>query len=285
MHSDAHSWREGAQTFTFEGQRIAYWTAGAGKPLLLVHGFPTCSWDWHKVWHPLSQRHRLVACDMLGFGLSNKPPYGYSIARQASIQQALLKHLEIARFDALVHDYGVSVGQEMLARQQDGSGNAGLDQMIFLNGGIFPGKHRPRLIQQLGASPLGFIVSQLMSRERFGKSFSAVFGPDTQPSDSELDIFWAFITHNNGHRRFHKLLHYMAERRTHEARWFDALKHAQEQIGLINGALDPVSGEHVYAEWAHRLPNARQHLLPNVGHYPQVEDADAVSRQVLEWLA
>ena len=65
-------WRASAREFAFGNKRIRYWTAGEGEPLLLIHGFPTASWDWHKVWHPLAARYRLIACDMLGFGYSAK---------------------------------------------------------------------------------------------------------------------------------------------------------------------------------------------------------------------
>ena len=285
MHGTTEEWRKGANYFTFEGHQIAYWTGGEGPPLLLVHGFPTCSWDWGLIWDELSRHYSLIACDMLGYGLSAKPRSGYSIHLQADLQEALLSHLKITEWDALVHDYGVSVGQEMLARQLDGSGAAGLGQMLFLNGGIFPDQHRPRPSQKLGTSPLGFLVSRFASRKGFGKGFSEVFGPDTKPSQAELDAFWEFIAEKNGHRIFHKLLHYMADRREHESRWVAALEHTQSRIGFINGALDPVSGEHTYRKWCKVLPNARHHLLPTIGHYPHVEAPDEVTAKVLEWLA
>ncbi|XUU60199.1 alpha/beta fold hydrolase [Erythrobacter sp. HA6-11] len=284
MHNDARAWEAAARYFDFEGHRIAYWTDGSGPALLLVHGFPTCAWDWDAVWAALSEKHTLIACDMLGFGLSDKPAAGYSIHRQADLHEALLAELGIEKWDALVHDYGVSVGQELLARQNEASGAEGLEQMIFLNGGIFPDQHRARPIQKLGTSPLGFIVSQLLSRKSFGKSFSEVFGPDTQPTEAELDTFWHFIAMKNGHRRFHKLLHYIADRREHKERWENALVQSQVRIGLINGALDPVSGEHAYAKWRDVLPDARHKLLPDVGHYPQVEAPDEVAQTVLQWL-
>lgn len=233
----------------------------------------------------MSASRRLIACDMLGFGLSDKPRSGYSIHLQTDIQEALLAHLETGEVDALVHDYGVSVGQELLARQQEGSGAARLGQMIFLNGGIFPAQHRPRPIQKLGVSPLGFVLGWLMNRERFGRSFSEVFGPDTQPSEAELDAFWQFISHNGGNRIAHKLLHYIADRREHKDRWETAIRGAQERIGLINGALDPVSGKHAYDRWREVVPAARHHLIPTVGHYPQVEAPEQVAAKVLEWLA
>ncbi len=286
MSADTQEWRDSAKHFAFNGHQIAYWTGGDAnaRPLLLVHGFPTCAWDWVPVWETMGAKHYLIACDMLGFGLSDKPRGGYSIHLQTDLQQALLAHLGINDFDALVHDYGVSVGQELLARQQEGSGAQGLGKMVFLNGGIFPEQHRPRPMQKLGVSPIGFLLGLLFSRKGFGKSFSEVFGPNTQPSEAELDQFWEFISHNRGNRITHKLLHYIADRVTHKQRWEAALVGAEDKIGLINGALDPVSGKHAYDKWREVVPNARHHLIETVGHYPQVEAPEEVAAKALEWL-
>ncbi|WP_114520162.1 alpha/beta hydrolase [Altererythrobacter sp. ZODW24] len=284
MAISIEQWRGQAKHFQFEGKKISYWTGGEGEPLLLVHGYPTAAWDWAPTWDTLGAQHSLIAADMIGFGLSDKPRSGYSILQQADMHLALLKHLEIGEFDAIVHDYGVSVGQELLARQLEGSGAEGLGKMVFLNGGIFPDQHRPVPIQKFGVSPLGFLVGMLINRKGFGKSFSAVFGPDTQPSAKELDEFWSLMTEQDGHRIMHKLLHYIADRRTHEPRWVGVLEQVQDKIGLINGALDPVSGEHAFKRWVEYLPNAKAHLLPDVGHYPHVEAPDRVAAKALEWL-
>ncbi len=284
---DTHEWRRSAKYFEFEEHKIAYWLGGDenAPTLLLVHGYPTSAWDWVPVWNTLGANHRLIACDMLGFGISDKPKDGYSIHLQADIQEAFLAHLQITEFDALVHDYGVSVGQELLARQQEGSGALGLSQMVFLNGGIFPDQHRPRPMQTLGVSRFGFLLGILSSRKRFGKSFSEVFGPNTQPSETELDDYWSLISHKGGNRIMHKLLHYIGDRVTHKKRWEAALVGAQGKIGLINGALDPVSGKHAFDKWRQVVPDARHHLIENVGHYPQVEAPDEVAAKALEWLA
>ncbi len=39
------------------GHRIAYWQAGQGEAILLVHGFPSAAWDWHCLWEPLAPPH------------------------------------------------------------------------------------------------------------------------------------------------------------------------------------------------------------------------------------
>lgn len=243
---------------------------------MLVHGYPTSSWDWHRVWAPLAERRRLIACDMLGFGLSDKPASGYSIHRQTDLQEAILGTLGVDEYDALVHDYGVSVGQELLARTNRGSARARLGRIAFLNGGLFPEQHRMLPIQKLGTSLLGSVVGLLMNRERFGANFSKVFGPDTQPSEAELDEFWQLIAKNSGHRLAHKLLHYIADRRQHRERWVGALQQSSLAIKLINGGADPVSGRHLYDYFRKMVPDADAVCFDDIGHYPQTEAPERV---------
>lgn len=100
--------------------------------LVLLHGFPTSSYDWVKVLPSLQQTFdRIIAPDFLGFGFSytdcnakslifrDKPiDHTYSIHEQADIVQSLLSHLKIKTYHILCHDYAVSVAQELLSRQQ-----------------------------------------------------------------------------------------------------------------------------------------------------------------------
>ena len=123
-------WIDRAEYMDFEAHRIAYWQEGEGRPLLLVHGYPTSSWDWIRIWPRLARTRRVIACDMLGFGLSDKPRSGYSIVRQADLQECLLSALGVEAYDAVVHDYGVSVGQELLARAGEGGRAARLGRML-----------------------------------------------------------------------------------------------------------------------------------------------------------
>src|ERR1700750_2726514 len=46
---------------------------GAGKPLLLLHGFGGCSQNWHPFTARLSEQHRLIMVDLRGHGYSTNP--------------------------------------------------------------------------------------------------------------------------------------------------------------------------------------------------------------------
>jgi pimeloyl-ACP methyl ester carboxylesterase len=158
-------WRRTGRHFSYRRHRIFFQRGGHGSapPLLLIHGFPTASWDWHRVWDDLCARHSIViAPDMTGFGWSDKPKrYDYSIHDQAAMHEELLRDQGIGECHVLAHDYGDTVAQELLAR------GTKMLSVTFLNGGLFPETHRPRPIQRVLASPLGFVVARLMIDRSF----------------------------------------------------------------------------------------------------------------------
>jgi pimeloyl-ACP methyl ester carboxylesterase len=276
-------WRKRGQSFVFRGQTIRYWIAGQGEPLLLIHGFPTASWDWHYLWQPLAQRYRVIACDMLGFGDSAKPlDHEYSLLEQADLQQALLEHLGIEQpVHVLAHDYGDSVAQELLARHYETSIH--IASCVFLNGGLFPEAHHPVLMQKLLLSPLGWMIGRAFSRDRLVKSFSQIFGPKTRPSESVLDDFWSLIDNNHGPRILHKLIGYIPERRVQRERWVSAMQRGAVPLRFIDGEVDPASGAHMVVRYRELIPEPDTIILAEIGHYPQTEAPAQVLKHYLDF--
>lgn len=241
--------------------------------IVLLHGFPTSSWDWQPIWSELAKNYRLIALDMLGFGFSDKPnSRTYTIHGQADIVEALVKTKGLTNFHVLAHDYGDTVAQELLARQLEGTGSGTWLSCCLLNGGLFPETHRALLTQKLLLSPLGKFLNRLTGYSKFSKNFSSVFGPQSKPSEQDLENFWWLINVNNGKHIFHNLITYMRDRIEHRERWVSALQKSTIPLAVINGSVDPVSGAHMVARYKElhcRLDYLAQ--LSVIGHYPQVE--------------
>ncbi len=278
MELDA--WRRGGRHFPYRGHDVFFRDDGAGQPsLLCIHGFPSASWDWHKLWPSLTARFRVIAPDMLGFGLSAKPPdYDYSLRDQADLHEALLAHLGVTTVHVLAHDYGDSVAQELLARQGERADGVRLASVCLLNGGLFPESHRARPAQKMLRSPLGPLFARLATERRFAAGFAEVFGPRTPPSPGELHTVWELNRHNDGLRVAPKIIRYIDERRAQRQRWVGALQHSAVPLRFVNGTDDPVSGRHMAERYRELVPNPDVVLLEGIGHYPQIE----APAQVLE---
>ena len=272
-------WAAAGRTINYRGHPIFIRVEGdpAAEALVLIHGFPTASWDWEALWPDLTRRFRVYTLDLIGFGLSAKPAdYAYSLKDQADLVECFLAGEGVAAYHVLAHDYGDTVAQELLARRHEPGTRPGLLSIAFLNGGLFPETHRPVLIQQLLLSPLGPLIARRTSRARLAKSMRGIFGPATQPDEALIDNFWALLTGNGGREVMHKLIRYMIERRECRGRWVGALQNARIPLTLIDGAADPVSGAHMVARYRELVPRADVTLLDGIGHYPHVEAASAV---------
>ncbi|WP_445357112.1 alpha/beta fold hydrolase [Microbulbifer sp. ANSA002] len=282
-------WLSNGKIFDYQDHQLFYVDSNPScrhKPvLLLIHGFPTSSYDWQKVWTQLTEHYRCIAMDMLGFGYSDKPKqHNYSIHQQADLHEALLQYLNINKVHLLAHDYGDSVAQELLARANNG-GTTGYISVCLLNGGLFPETHQARLVQKLLLSPIGSLINKLMRYQQFCRSFSAIFGPETKPSDRELRDLWQILQYKNGNRLLYKLITYMYDRRKHRQRWIDALNQYPGPLLLINGSLDPVSGKHMVDRFRQLIDRAADIIeLGKIGHYPHWEAPDHVVSAYLNFV-
>ena len=107
------------------------------EPLLILHGFPTSSFDYAAVLDGLRAGRRVLLLDGLGYGLSAKPDLHYTLALQADLAQAFVAELGLARLALLTHDVGDTVGGELLARRREGSWDVEVTRRVLTNGSIY----------------------------------------------------------------------------------------------------------------------------------------------------
>lgn len=275
---------QSARYFTIDGRQLAYWQYLPDKPpqqtIVFIHGFPSASWDWHHQWQALkhSSPYQLIAMDMLGFGLSDKPfPHKYTLVEQARYIQTLLLKLQVKNCHILAHDYGDSVAQELLHLAETGQTEFTIESLTFLNGGLFSESHRPLFTQKLLLSPLGNVVTKLLTKRSLARSFHKIFGASTPQSEHAITTLWYLLQHKQGTRAMAGIIKYIPERTQRRADWLHAMQTTQTPLLFINGAQDPISGEHMRQRFKTLIPNGKTVSLP-VGHYPQIEMPDVVSQ-------
>jgi len=98
----------------------------AGRPdapvLLLLHGFPTSSHMFRGLIPALSDRYRVIAPDLPGFGFTDAPDrasFSYTFARLAELIDQFTEVLGLKRFALFVFDYGAPVGFRIALKHPD----------------------------------------------------------------------------------------------------------------------------------------------------------------------
>ena len=231
------------------------------KPrLLLLHGFPTGSYDWLPLWSDLSAHFSVLAFDMLGFGQSDRPVgHTYSIFEQASLTTRVLCRVRWqAPIYVLAHDYGLTVLQELLVRHPNF-----IKYAVLLNGGLFSNAHRPILPQSILAL-VGPIATPLVSRSFFESTLATTFAVR---QDSELLKYMTSIVFDKGPFVVPSLLHYIKERRCNNDRWTAVMHKNIARVSLVWGAEDSIARDVPFGfpdpisiEW-----------IDCAGHFPQWE--------------
>ncbi|EDO36225.1 predicted protein [Nematostella vectensis] len=299
LSSKLKEWRKSGRYFNYRGNAVFYRDdQGSSKHqdsvVLCIHGFPTSSIDWSKIWPKLKEKFgRVIAVDMLGLGFSDKPTeHAYTVMDQADLLEDLLDHLSVRNVHILTHDLGDTVAQEMLARYEDRmddkeeDGVLGIVTLCLSNGGIFPETNYPRLTQKLLVLPwFGPFLARFMNYYLFSRSFSSIFDVATQPTTEELQDFWAVVAHKEGHLVVAKILDYMEQRRKNRERWVKVLNTTSVPVHLIYGSSDPVNPPQMLQRYREIVPRGTFTRHQGVGHYPHWEDPVGFANSYLDFVS
>jgi pimeloyl-ACP methyl ester carboxylesterase len=279
LPSRVAAWRERGRDEEFRERRIHVFGRGGRGPLLLfLHGFPSSSYDWRPLLD-LETEHAALAPDFLGFGLSEKPrDHDYTRHWQADLVEELVRREpEAGPVFIVAHDMGTSVATELIARDLEGSLGLDITGVLLLNGSMIQDAASPTLGQRLLRSAVGPLFSRLSSERFFRQQFGSIFSPGHPLTDEEAEDQWALVCAGGGRTLNHKTIRYMEERFRHAERWHGALRDWPKPLSLAWGMLDPVATERVLGAVAELRPAAGVTRFEDLGHYPQIEDAQRVA--------
>lgn len=249
------------------------------KTMVVLHGYPTSSYDYYKVLPELSKHYRVIIHDHLGFGFSDKPlDYSYSLLDQADLALQLWQQLGVKKVHLLAHDYGTSVATEIIARNNNHELTIEIEKLTLCNGSMHIELSQLRTIQKLLKNKwLGKYVAKLTTYAIFSKNLRNVYFDKTKVSNNELKDMWMQLEYNEGRKVIHKLSQYINERYTYWNRWIGALKETNLQTNIVWAKNDPVAVPAIARLIATEISNNKLFWIENTGHFPMLENPD-------EWL-
>ena len=249
------------------------------ETMVVLHGYPTSSYDYYKVLPELSKHYRVIIHDHLGFGFSDKPlDYSYSLLDQADLALQLWQQLGVKKVHLLAHDYGTSVATEIIARNNNNELTIEIENLTLCNGSMHIELSQLRTIQKLLKNKwLGKYVAKLTTYAIFSKNLRNVYFDKTKVSNNELKDIWMQLEYNEGRKVIHKLSQYINERYTYWNRWIGALKETDLQTNIVRAKNDPVAVPAIARLIATEISNNKLFWIENTGHFPMLENPD-------EWL-
>lgn len=281
------AWAEQGTTILVDGEEVVLWDVPAAEgeryePLLVVHGFPTSSFDWAHLVPRLARHRRVVLFDMLGFGLSAKPDRVYTLALQADVASAVVASLGIERLALMTHDVGDTVGGELLARSLAGEWAVEVTRRVVTNGSIYIEIAQLTDGQKMLLDLPDAKLPQGIGPELMAASLQATFAPGHQ--DVDMTGAAELVCHAEGDALLPRTIRYIEERRANERRFTGAVETHPSPLHVAWGPEDPIA----VAAMADRLvaarPDATLAWVAGAGHYPMVEDPDAFLAAVVPFL-
>ena len=260
------------------------------EPLLVLHGFPSSSFDYRGVLDRLAEHRRVCLLDFLGFGLSAKPDVRYALRADADAVETAVAHWGTREVSLLTHDMGDSVGGEVLRRSLEGTLAFDVTRRVITNGSIYIAMAHltegQQLLLSLPDAALGAPGDDPPERaaEAFCRGLALTFAPQHQPDADELDAQWQLCAHNGGHRMLARTIRYIEDRRAEEERFTGAIEAHPSPLTIMWGELDPVAVHPMAVRLHQARPDSRLVTLEGVGHYPMIEDPDRFATEVLTGL-
>ena len=271
-------WRAGGELELVDGRRLFIRTAGrTGSQLLFLHGYPSSSYDWRHVLDLLPGQ-RAACFDFLGFGLSDKPrDHVYSLMDHADLVEGVVRRLAAREIVLVAHDMGTSVATELLARDIEGRLPFKLSSVLLLNGSMVIERASLTASQKVLRSRFGWLAARLSNERSFRAGFGRLFSAGHPLTPEEAADQWSLLAHGGGNRILHRLTYYLRERVTFAERWHGALRDWDGELELAWAMRDPVATGAVLEAVCSLRPSAPVTRFPELGHYPQLEEPEAVA--------
>ena len=277
-------WQSKGKYSSVNGKAIFVIDEGNSKEILVIlHGFPTSSYDYYKVLPELSKHYRVIIHDHVGFGFSDKPlDYSYSLIQQADIALQLWKQLGLTDVTLLAHDYGTSIATEIIARDNSQELTINIKKLMLCNGSIHIELSQLRMIQKLLKGKLGKYIAKLTNYYIFCKNIRNVYHDKAKVTNDELHHMWQQIEYNKGKKVIHLVSNYINERYTYWDRWIGALKETKVQTSIIWAKEDPVAVKAIAELLATEIPKNKLYWLEKTGHFPMLENPNKWCELVLK---
>ena len=280
----AESWTHGDAVTN--GVRLHYVEQGEGPLILLLHGFPEHWYSWRHQIGPLAEAgFRVVAPDLRGYNLSQKPRGGYDIKTLTTDVRGLIRALGERSATVVGHDWG-----GIIALQFPIDYPKACDRLIVMNAPLIRSRYWQRDNYPNNVYALVMHLPFLAKRRMWGDVDAAVrqifrgVAADHEPWSEEDYAEFARALRQPG--AIDAAMKYY--RNIYWPDWFLTWQDRNERVRcptqFIWGAQDRAVRLEFMEEAAGQVDNLRTHIVEQAGHWVQQEQPAEVTAAMLAFL-
>jgi len=285
------SWRSSLPENQGKEVQIFYTCLGdQAKPaMLLLHGFPTSSFDYRLLAQELQGDFRLCMLDFPGYGFSDKPLSGYRYSLKEDAELAwhfVTKIVPLQQFALLSHDRGDSVALALLELYQAAANPPfQITHQYILNGNVYLPlanltPFQTRMLDPAQSAALVKNINPAMFAAGLG---SSTYTPALKPDDPTVRALGAIFAYQSGTDVLPSTIQYLNERKKMETTYLQVLARSVIPATLIWGVHDMIApvrvADYVWntALRARKAPGAFW-IVPCGNHYVQHDQPQAIAR-------
>ncbi len=262
--------------------RLHFSDTGKGEPVLLLHGLGASSYAWRYVIPRLARKHRVIALDLKGYGLSDKPRDGkYSLFDQAELVDRFIDRHDLKQLTLVGHSFGGGVALALALRDRKRR-HPRLKKLILIDS-ISYKQDIPwgiALMRTPILSDLGISLIPAETQARLALQFA--YKDDSKiPPEAAREYAKQLSTPGGKYALLRTAAQLVPENIEQFTRQYHQLDLQTLLIWCRNDGIVPVEyGRRLYRN----LPNARMHILPECIHLPQEELPELTSDLMTRFL-
>jgi pimeloyl-ACP methyl ester carboxylesterase len=265
------------------GHSLHYVDAGAGAPVVFVHGLLGSHHDWAQLLDDLSSHHRVLALDLFGHGASAKPMGDYSLGAHAATVRDLLDHLGFGAVTLVGHSLGGGIALQFAYLFPDrvhrlvlvSSGGLGRELSLLLRLSTLPG--------------VEWVLPMLASRwlrdrgEQVGRGFARA---GLHPGPDVSRAWQGFVSLGDPETR----RAFLATSRAviDPGGQTVTARHRLSMLGTIPTLLVWGARDRLIPSWhavmaQQEIPNSRVEVFEQAGHFPHLDEPERFASLLREF--
>lgn len=267
------------ETVTVGGHRLHYLAAGdpADSTVLLLHGgiIDAAHVTWGELIEPLAADYRVVALDMLGYGESDKPDAGYSLAHHVELVESVVESLDATAVSVAGASMGGGVGLGVALRSPHLVDRLALVDSYGLGSELANGLLTYLLARAQVLNKLSLAVLR-RSRGLTKASLGNIAHDPDALSPEAVDAVWAETKRPGVGRAFRGFRAAEVTRDGYRTDYTDRLGDLAVPTLLVHGEHDEVFPVSWSERAADRIPESELHVLADCAHWAPRERPDSV---------